>query len=179
MNHKDQYSQLSSIIWSVSPNGWIFVYKLSACGFESRWSHLIFTYRAFFQQGVSWHWGKYRVWIHSEMRTWHENNAQSSAPYRTVLTSIIWSVWPNGWVFVYELSGCWFESRCSNLTFRYRAFLSKEFLDIQSNIECEFTLKCVRHMMIKYSQMHRIDKYYNSNQLFGQIGQMVECSFRN
>ena len=23
------------------------------------------------------------------------------------------SVWPNGWVFVYELSGCGFESRCS------------------------------------------------------------------
>ena len=27
-------------------------------------------------------------------------------------SSIIWSVWPNGWVFVYELSGCGFESCC-------------------------------------------------------------------
>ena len=27
---------------------------------------------------------------------------------------IIWSVWPNGWVFVYELSGCGFESSCSH-----------------------------------------------------------------
>ena len=25
------------------------------------------------------------------------------------------SVWPNGWVFVYELSGCGFESSCSHL----------------------------------------------------------------
>ena len=25
---------------------------------------------------------------------------------------IIWSIWPNGWVFVYKLSGCGFESRC-------------------------------------------------------------------
>ena len=26
-----------------------------------------------------------------------------------------WPVWPNGWVFVYQLSGCGFESCCSHL----------------------------------------------------------------
>ena len=31
--------------------------------------------------------------------------------------SIIWPVWLNGWVFLYELSGCGFESRCSDLNF--------------------------------------------------------------
>ena len=36
-------------------------------------------------------------------------------------SSIIWPVWLNGSVFVYELSGCWFESRCSHLIFRYGA----------------------------------------------------------
>ena len=30
-------------------------------------------------------------------------------------------VWPNGSVFVYELSGCGFESSCSHLNFRFRA----------------------------------------------------------
>ena len=30
-------------------------------------------------------------------------------------SSIIWSVWLNGWVNVYELSGCGFESRCCQL----------------------------------------------------------------
>ena len=30
-------------------------------------------------------------------------------------SSIIWSVWLNGWVFVSELSGCGFESHCSHL----------------------------------------------------------------
>ena len=30
-------------------------------------------------------------------------------------------VWPNGWVFDYELSGSGFESSCSHLTFRLRA----------------------------------------------------------
>ena len=32
-------------------------------------------------------------------------------------SSIIWSVWLNGWVFVYERSGCGFESRCSHSKF--------------------------------------------------------------
>ena len=36
------------------------------------------------------------------------------------LSSIIWPVWLNGSVFVYELSGCRFESCCSHLNLRYR-----------------------------------------------------------
>ena len=32
-----------------------------------------------------------------------------------------WSVWLNGWAFVYELSGCGFESHSSQLNFRYHA----------------------------------------------------------
>ena len=31
---------------------WVFVYELSGCGFESRWSHLNFRYRACDEQGV-------------------------------------------------------------------------------------------------------------------------------
>ena len=30
-------------------------------------------------------------------------------------SSIIWPVWSNGWVFVYELSGSGFKSSCSHL----------------------------------------------------------------
>ena len=37
--------------------------------------------------------------------------------------------------------------------------LSKEFLDIQATIECGFTLKRVRDMLITYSQMPYTDKY--------------------
>ena len=36
---------------------------------------------------------------------------------------------------------------------------SKEFLDIQANMECRFTLKRVRDMIRTYSQMHCTDKY--------------------
>ena len=30
-------------------------------------------------------------------------------------SSIIWPVWLNGWVFIYELSGCGLESSCGHL----------------------------------------------------------------
>ena len=68
-------------VWPVSPvwpNGWMFVYKLSGCGIESRCSQLNFRYRACFEQEVPWQSGKYRLWIHSETRTWHDKNIQSN-----------------------------------------------------------------------------------------------------
>ena len=77
MHRTDKYSQHSSIIWPVWLNGWVFVYELNGCGFESRCSHLNFRFRACFEQGVPWHSGNYRVWIHSETRTWHDKNIQS------------------------------------------------------------------------------------------------------
>ena len=44
MHRIDKYSQHSSIIWPVWLNGWVFVYELSGCVFESGCSHLkIFT----------------------------------------------------------------------------------------------------------------------------------------
>ena len=42
MHCTDKYSQHSSIIWPVRPNGWVFVYELSGCGFESS-CNLIYT----------------------------------------------------------------------------------------------------------------------------------------
>ena len=43
MHQTDKYSWYSSIIWTVWLNGWVFVYELRGCGFESSWSHLIFA----------------------------------------------------------------------------------------------------------------------------------------
>ena len=40
MQHTDKYSQRSSIIGPVWQNGWVFVYELSGCGFQSSCSHL-------------------------------------------------------------------------------------------------------------------------------------------
>ena len=75
MHRTDKYSQiLRRPVWI---NGWVFVYELSGCGFQSRYSNLIFRYRTCFEEGVPWHSGKYRLWIHSETRTWHDKNIQS------------------------------------------------------------------------------------------------------
>ena len=87
IHRTDKYSQHSWIIWPVGQNGWVFVYELSGCGFESRCIHLIFRYGACFEQGVPWHSGNCRGWIHSQTRTWHDKNIQSNAPYRSVLTA--------------------------------------------------------------------------------------------
>ena len=63
------------------------------------------------------HW----VWIHSEMRTTTYSQMHRADKY-SQHNSITWSVWPNAWVFVYELCGCGFDSRYSHLNYRYRAF---------------------------------------------------------
>ena len=47
-----------SITWPVWLNSWVFVYKLSGCGFESCCCHLNFRYGACFKQAVPWHSGK-------------------------------------------------------------------------------------------------------------------------
>ena len=51
------------------------------------------------------------------------------------------------------ISGCGFESSCCHLNFRHgaRYVSSKEFLDIQATIECRFTLKLVRDIIITYN----------------------------
>ena len=46
-------------------------------------------HNACFKQGVSWHSGDYRVWIHPETRTGYDKNIQSNALYRYVLTTRI------------------------------------------------------------------------------------------
>ena len=77
-----KYSRHSSIIWSFCLNGWVFDYNLSGCGIESHCSHLNLRYGTCFEQQVPWHSDRYRVWIHSETRTWHDKNMQSNASYR-------------------------------------------------------------------------------------------------
>ena len=67
-----QFGQIRSV-WL---NGSLFVNKLSGCGFASRCSYLKFRYCTCFEQGVPWHSRNYKVWIHSETRTWHDNNVQ-------------------------------------------------------------------------------------------------------
>ena len=65
--------------WPVWVNGWVFVYEVSGCGFESSCSHLNFKCCACFEHRVPLHSGNYKVWIHSKMHTWHDKNIQPSS----------------------------------------------------------------------------------------------------
>ena len=70
---------------------------------------------ACFEQGVPWHSGNYRVWIHPKIAyvTWQEHTVKCTVQMSTQSRAqSFWPVWPNGWVFVYELSGSGFESSC-------------------------------------------------------------------
>ena len=55
--------------------------------------------------------------IHNQMHQTDEYSQHSS---------IIWPVWLNGWVLVYELSGWGFESRCCHLIFKYGTCFEQE-----------------------------------------------------
>ena len=70
---------------SMTANGRVFICKLSGSGFDSSCSHLKFRFRTSFKKGVPWHSSSYRVWIHSDTRTWHDKNIQSNALNRKVL----------------------------------------------------------------------------------------------
>ena len=59
-----------STIWPNWP-GWVLIYKLSSF-YPVAWM----SRNSCFEQGVLWHSGNYRVWIHSETRTWHDDNIQ-------------------------------------------------------------------------------------------------------
>ena len=78
----DKYSQHSSILWPVWLNSWVFVYELSGCGFKSSCSHLNFRFCACFEQGVPWHSGNYRVWIHSETPMWYDKTIQCYVSFK-------------------------------------------------------------------------------------------------
>ena len=70
---------------------------------------------------LAWNW--YKIWNLSDC-SWTQiqvcdmirkySNMHSTNKY-SQHSSIIWPVWLNGWMFVYELSGCGFESSCSHL----------------------------------------------------------------
>ena len=161
MHRTDKYSEHSSIIWPVWPNGWMFVYELSGSGFEFSSSHLSFNFapasrkgfldiQATIQCGFRLKCVRDIKRIYNQM---HRTDKHSEHSW------IIWPVWPNGWVLVYELSGSGFESSCSHLSFNFAPASRKEFLDIQATIQCGFTPKCVRDMTRTYSQMHHTDRY--------------------
>ena len=93
---QNQYFHLAYFLewnfWICWQNGWVFVYQLIGCVFESNGSHLNFRFRACFKQGVPWHSGNYSVWIHSETRARHDQNIQLKIFRSSLNVSIIFSL---------------------------------------------------------------------------------------
>ena len=82
--------------------------------------------------------------------------------------------WLFGWVFVYELSGCEFESSCSHLNFRFRACFEQGFPWHSGKYEYGFTLKRVRDMIRKYNHDYLIfESLFNLERV---IDLTFECS---
>ena len=161
LHRKDEYLENSSVIGSVWPNGWVLVYDLRCSGFEPSFSHSNCTLRASFEQRVPWHSGNYRVQTHSETCLWHDKSLQSihHAGKYSEKRSVIWSIWPNCWLLVYGLSGSGFESSCSHLNFKLRAYFEQGVPWHCDTIKCGFTLKDVCDMIRPCSQLHLTDKY--------------------
>ena len=77
------------------------------------------------------------IMSHTSLELWARNSFLKAGT-----TSEVWSVWLNGWVFSYELSGCGFESRCcqnfsSNSLFIFLIFLFLFFLSLVWELTCE------------------------------------------
>ena len=123
-----KYSEHNSIIWSVWPNGWVFVYDLSDFLFQSSCSHLNLTFRACFKQGVRWQRGTTECGF--TLKSVHDMARTYSQMHRTdkysEQGSIIWPISPNFFLFVYERSGSGFQSSCNVLNFRFRASFKQE-----------------------------------------------------
>ena len=76
----------------------MFVYELSGCGVDSRYSYLNvrYSYRyrysylnACFEQRATRNSGRYRVWTYSKTQMWHDKNTQLKTflPLHTVLSN--------------------------------------------------------------------------------------------
>ena len=152
---------------------WLSVFfKLSVCVFESCCSLLNFRYCTCSKQGVPRHSGNCKVQRHSKrvcdmIRTHRQmHHIDKYSAKLNHLTKILWRpVGLNGWVLIYESSGCVFESHCSHLNFRYHAYSEQRFLNIQGTTDFRFTFKHVCDIIRTQNQMHHINKYSQHNSI--------------
>ena len=61
---------------------WVYFLVMSSTSFRVNPHYIVDWYCSCFEQGVPWHSGNFRVWIHPEPHSWHDKNIQSNAPCR-------------------------------------------------------------------------------------------------
>ena len=130
MHRTDKYSEHSSVIWSIWPNGWGSVYELSGSGFESSSRHLHFRFCICFEQEVPWQSGNYRVWINSETRTSHDRNIQLKDSHEATLNADhthMNELLPKVFLWLYEnLTECFWEIFLTQLFLKVICFKGLE-----------------------------------------------------
>ena len=77
-----------------------------------------------------------------------------------------WSVWPNGWVFLDELSGSGFESSCSHLPFS----VTQSWLIWKSSMELSLLIKNSVHQ-------DYLPELYPGISLFTKMSRSLICCF--
>ena len=123
LNVKELLTRNRRHIWSLSDCSWTqthnnLVHKRTLNHFAklAKWLSCVvstYLYGAFDCMFLSCHvrMESLRNGWNNEISEWNSTDKYSQH------CSIIWPVWLNGWAFVYELSGCGFESSCSYLNF--------------------------------------------------------------
>ena len=84
-------------------------------------------------------------------------------------SSVIWSVWRNGWLLIYKLVVQGLSLGAISYILDFPLASSKDFLDIDATIECGFTLKRVRDMTITYSPVYRTDRHSKHSWIISTI----------
>ena len=87
--------------------------------------------------------------------------------------SIIWPVWLNGWVFVYELSGCGFESSCSPWRGPLQSFWfrSKTGVYTCNLIKWEVLHRCFSKVLLRFSVISiKLGHFFYEIQFNGCVG---------
>ena len=73
--HHYNIARYSDCNWTWTQNHLVRKRTLNHLAKLAKW--LNFRFRTCFEQRAPWHLGKYRVWIHSQTRTWHDKSIQS------------------------------------------------------------------------------------------------------
>ena len=119
----DTWNRSISCNWTRTHNHlvrkWTLNHLAKLAKFESNWSHLNFRFSACFGQGVPWHSGNYRVWIHSERHTWYDKNIQSIDFHSVLFVNIFKSKKIHVAIMLpHKLPSCYGKYTCKSVLFR-------------------------------------------------------------
>ena len=163
------YSRHDSIIWPVSLNGWVFVYKLSSCGFECSCLNARFpalSNKEFLDIQTTIEYRFTLKGVPGMITTYSEMYGTNNYSQHS---SIIWAVWLMVECLFTDLFVVGLSPVAVISATDFVAVSRKEFLCLQSTTECGFTLKLVQTMTRRYSEMHRTDKCSQHSSVIWQV----------